>query len=56
MDQFQEFKEDDSSREPSGARSNWWLFAAAIALIGVAGLGVGYGLRERGLVNQIDRA
>lgn len=54
MDQHQVPNDsNDSFTEPSGSRSKVWMLALVIALIGVAGLGVGYGVRQQGLVTQM---
>src|SRR5260221_4297102 len=52
MDQHQ--VPDNSFTESSTARSKAWVLGLVIALIGVAGLGVGYGVRQQGLVSQMS--
>jgi hypothetical protein len=52
MDQHQ--VPDNSFNESSGSRPRAWTLGLVIALIGVAGLGVGYGVRQQGLVNQMS--
>jgi hypothetical protein len=44
---------NDSFSESSSSRSRILLLSLVIALIGVAGLGVGYGIRQQGLVAQM---
>src|SRR5260221_14076615 len=51
MDQHQ--VSNDSSTESSGSRSKLWVIALVIALIGAAGLGVGYGFHQQGLGSQM---
>jgi septal ring factor EnvC (AmiA/AmiB activator) len=57
MDEHQEHHENhdsgDAFSESVGSRSKVWLLSLVIALIGVAGLGVGYGIRQQGLVSQM---
>lgn len=53
MDQDQRQVPDDSFADSSGSRVKVWVLALVIALIGVAGLGVGYGVRQQGLVSQM---
>src|SRR5438309_3523302 len=43
----------DAFSESTGSRSKVWMLSLVIALIGVAGLGVGYGIRQQGLVSQM---
>src|SRR5438876_6288518 len=45
--------QSDVFSESSGSRSKVWMLSLVIALIGVAGLGVGYGIRQQGLVSQM---
>jgi hypothetical protein len=45
---------NDSSVDSSASRSRLWIFALVIALIGAAGLGVGYGFHQQGLVSQMS--
>ncbi len=52
MDQHQ--VPDNSFTESSTSRSKPWVLGLVIALIGVAGLGVGYGVRQQGLVSQMS--
>jgi len=52
MDQHQ--VPDNSVPESSGSGPKVWMLALVIALIGVAGLGVGYGVRQQGLVSQMS--
>jgi uncharacterized coiled-coil protein SlyX len=53
MEQHQVSKPDDSFVGFPGSRSKVWLLSLVIALIGVAGLGVGYGLRQQGVISQM---
>src|SRR5882724_10278663 len=43
----------DAFSESTASRSKVWMLSLVIALIGVAGLGVGYGIRQQGLVSQM---
>ena len=45
--------QSDVFSESSGSRSKVWMLSLVIALIGVAGLGVGYGTRQQGLASQM---
>jgi len=45
--------QSDAFSESTGSRSKVWMLSLVIALIGVAGLGVGYGIRQQGLVSQM---
>jgi cell division protein FtsB len=45
--------QSDAFSESTGSRSKIWMLSLVIALIGVAGLGVGYGIRQQGLVSQM---
>jgi cell division protein FtsB len=57
MDERYEHQEQqvqsDAFSESAGSRSKVWMLSLVIALIGVAGLGVGYGIRQQGLVSQM---
>src|SRR5213076_734310 len=57
MDERYEHQEhqvqSDAFSESAGSRSKIWMLSLVIALIGVAGLGVGYGIRQQGLVSQM---
>jgi hypothetical protein len=44
---------NDSFSGPPGSRSRVWPLSLVIALIGVGGLAVGYGIRQQGLVTQM---
>jgi len=45
--------QSDAFSESTGSPSKIWMLSLVIALIGVAGLGVGYGIRQQGLVSQM---
>src|SRR5437667_9467310 len=57
MDERYEHQEhqvqSDAFSESAGSRSKVWMLSLVIALIGVAGLCVGYGIRQQGLVSQM---
>lgn len=45
--------QSEAFSESAASRSKVWMLSLVIALIGVAGLGVGYGIRQQGLVSQM---